>query len=80
MFDGEFEVIQCRIVGERHLKLVLRTRTATAWSTASPSSSTNPDTWLGCQRLRAAYRLDVNEFRDNRTVQLRIEYMETCPA
>ena len=29
-----------------------------------------------CQQIHAAYRLDVNEFRDRRNVQLIVEYLE----
>ncbi|MFN5744520.1 MAG: hypothetical protein ACK443_00280 [Methylococcaceae bacterium] len=36
----------------------------------------DPAAWLNCRQLRAAYRLDINDFRDSRSVQLRIEYME----
>ncbi|MBS1211679.1 MAG: recJ, partial [Proteobacteria bacterium] len=80
LFDGEFEVIQSRVVGERHLKLVLKTPDGRRMIDGIAFFVDEPHTWLGCQRLRTAYRLDVNEFRDNRTVQIRIEYMETCPA
>jgi single-stranded-DNA-specific exonuclease len=78
MFDGEFEVVQTRIVGEKHLKLVLRTPDQMRMIDGIAFFVDDPESWLGQRRLRLAYRLDVNEFRDNRTVQLRIEYMETC--
>lgn len=76
MFDGEFDVVQCRIVGERHLKLVLRTLDGSRMIDGIAFFVDDPELWLGCQRLKVAYRLDVNEFRDSRTVQMRIEYME----
>ncbi len=78
MFDGEFEVVQARIVGEKHLKLVLRTPDQLRMIDAIVFFVDNPESWLGQRRLRLAYKLDVNEFRDNRTVQLRVEYMESC--
>ncbi|MFM8330698.1 MAG: single-stranded-DNA-specific exonuclease RecJ [Candidatus Methylumidiphilus sp.] len=77
-FDGEFDVVQARIVGEKHLKLVLRTPDQLRMIDAIAFFVDNPESWLGCRRLRLAYKLDVNEFRDNRTVQLRVEYMESC--
>lgn len=76
LFDGEFEVIQSRVVGSRHLKLVLRTPDQARMIDAIAFFVDDPESWLGCSRLKAAYRLDVNDFRDNRSVQLRIEYME----
>ena len=78
MFDGEFEVVQSRVVGNRHLKLVLKTPDQARVVDAIAFFVDEPESWLGCRRLKAAYRLDVNEFRDNRSLQLRIEYMETC--
>jgi len=78
LFDGEFEVVQARIVGEKHLKLVLRTPDQMRMIDGIVFFVDNPESWLGQTRLRLAYKLDVNEFRDNRTVQLRVEYMESC--
>jgi single-stranded-DNA-specific exonuclease len=78
LFDGEFEVVQTRIVGEKHLKLVLRTPDQLRMIDGIAFFVDDPESWLGHRRLRLAYRLDVNEFRDHRSVQLRIEYMETC--
>jgi single-stranded-DNA-specific exonuclease len=77
MFDGEFDVVQSRIVGERHLKLVLRPPRSARDIDAIVFGVGEPADWLDCRRLRAAYRLDVNEFRDSRNAQLRIEYMES---
>jgi single-stranded-DNA-specific exonuclease len=80
LFDGEFEVVQTRVVGNRHLKLVLKTPDQARMIDAIAFFVDDPESWLGCNRLKAAYRLDVNEFRDHRSLQLRIEYMETCGA
>ena len=76
LFDGEFDVVQSRIVGEKHLKLVLKTPDQKRMIDGIAFFVDNPESWLGCQRIKLAYRLDVNEFRDNRSVQMRIEYME----
>ncbi len=76
LFDGEFEVVQSRIVGEKHLKLVLKTPDRKRMIDGIAFFVDDPESWLGCQRIKLAYRLDVNEFRDNRSVQMRIEYME----
>ncbi len=80
LFDGEFEVAQRRIVGEKHLKLVLRPVGGAREIDAIAFGLADPGAWLDCRNLRAAYRLDVNEFRDNRIAQLRIEYMESQDA
>ncbi|HLF98192.1 MAG TPA: single-stranded-DNA-specific exonuclease RecJ [Methylococcaceae bacterium] len=77
VFDGEFAVLQARVVGEKHLKLVLaveggRPLDAIAFHVDTPTA------WLGQEKLRIAYRLDVNEFRDVRGLQLLIDYLEPC--
>jgi single-stranded-DNA-specific exonuclease len=77
LFDGEFDVAGSRVVGERHLKLVLRAPGSDRFLDGIVFGVDEPGPWLACRKLRTAYRLDVNEFRDVRNVQLRIEYMES---
>ncbi len=76
VFDGDFEIINRRIVGERHLKLLLR-----ASQQASPvdaiAFNTVDDDWpRTVSRVRLAYKLDVNHYRDSRNLQLMIESIE----
>ncbi len=78
LFDGEFDVAQSRIVGDRHLKLLLRIPDSEKLIDGIAFFVDEPTDWLACRRLRAVYRLDINEFRDARNVQLRMEYMESC--
>jgi single-stranded-DNA-specific exonuclease len=35
-----------------------------------------PEQWLGLRQIRAAYKLDINEFRGTRSVQLILQYLE----
>ena len=73
-FDGVFEVLSRRIVGETHLKLSLRPvggrgaidAIAFGWAERDP----------GAVRLRAVYKLDVNEWRGEQRLQLLIEHLE----
>ncbi|HEY8555247.1 MAG TPA: single-stranded-DNA-specific exonuclease RecJ [Burkholderiales bacterium] len=75
VFDGVFEVVGRSVVGERHLKLQLRQqggkRVEAIGFHLAPDGSA-PD-WA---RVRAAYRLDVNDFRGARTLQLVLEHVE----
>jgi single-stranded-DNA-specific exonuclease len=79
VFDGAFFIRQSRIVGDKHLKLVLEPET-----TGQPSSpidaiafNTLPADLPDTQGLiHCAYRLDVNEFRGQRTVQMIVEHIE----
>jgi len=76
VFDGEFEVIDWRVVGEKHLKMELQAEDAekpvSAIAFNSPASRMQQSDGF----IRAAYRLDVNEFRNRKTTQLMIEYYE----
>jgi single-stranded-DNA-specific exonuclease len=79
IFDGHFSLINWRIVGEKHLKMVLTTeRGETIDAIAFNQGENFPAN--GEQKLEAAYRLDVNEYRGNRTVQLIIEHLEWLDA
>ncbi len=76
LFDGCFDVLQQRIVGQRHLKLVL----------ADPASGISFDAiafnvdlalWPNeAARARVVYKLDINEFRGQTNVQLLVDYLE----
>ena len=74
MFDGEFRLLQQRLVGERHLKVMLE---PAGGGPLLDGIAFNVDTtcWPdnGVRAVNIAYKLDVNEFRGNRSVQLIIE-------
>jgi single-stranded-DNA-specific exonuclease len=76
VFDGIFDVIQSRIVGQRHLKLVLRKPDTEQLIDAIAFYVDHPEQWLGLRSCRIAYKLDINEFRGNRNVQFILQYME----
>lgn len=76
LFDGHFEITNSRIVGERHLKLVLKPADGGQMIDGIAFAVDNPTAWLRCRTIHAAYRLDVNLYRNQRSLQLRIEYME----
>jgi single-stranded-DNA-specific exonuclease len=70
LFDGEFEVVSSRTVGERHLKLELRHagRRLNAIQFGGADGEPLPP------RLRIAYRLQGDDFRGGDAVQLVIEH------
>lgn len=80
VFDGEFDVLDMRIVGERHLKLKVRAATgcesidAIAFGyvgSAAQSLAIGRGT-----RVRLAYRLEVNEYHGMERVQLNCQHLE----
>ena len=70
VFDDEFEVIEQRIVGGRHLKLKVRPVHSDALIDAIAFGE---DSTVEGRFRRMAYRLDVNEYRGLESVQLIIE-------
>ena len=74
MFDGEFRLLQQRLVGERHLKVMLE---PVGGGPLLDGIAFNVGTAIwpdnGVRQVKIAYKLDVNEFRGNRSVQLIIE-------
>ncbi len=75
VFHGDFPVITSRIVGERHLKMTLRSPAGFPLE-AIAFSLDDPANWLSCSQMRLAFQLDVNEWRERRSVQLKVDYME----
>jgi len=73
LFDGEFEVLDQRIVGERHLKLKLR---PVSGINTLEAIAFNHDRLLEKRQLRLAYRLDINRYRGRESVQLIIESVD----
>ncbi|MEE9338651.1 MAG: single-stranded-DNA-specific exonuclease RecJ [Methylococcaceae bacterium] len=76
IFDGVFDVVQCRVVGQQHLKFVLRFPSSELLIDAIAFFVEKSENWLGIRSIKAAYKLDVNEFRGNRSVQLMLQYIE----
>jgi len=75
LFDGEFELVQRRIVAERHLKMVLRVPQSERLLDAIAFNITDADWPPQVERVEAVYRLDVNEFRGERSLQLMVQHL-----
>ncbi|MEC4748340.1 single-stranded-DNA-specific exonuclease RecJ [Methylomicrobium sp. Wu6] len=75
IFHGVFDVVQASIVGQKHLKLVLKNAGGMLID-AIAFFIDHPEQWLGLRSCQAAYKLDINEFRGNRSVQLIVQYLE----
>jgi single-stranded-DNA-specific exonuclease len=74
-FEGEFTILEQRVVGERHLKMILRPSDGTRRFDAIAFNST-PQAGTGGP-VRLVYRLDVNEYRGVENVQLVVEHIES---
>jgi len=74
VFDGEFEVVDWRVVGEKHIKMQLATAESEQVMDAI-AFNVSADYMEATEGfIRAAYRLDVNTFRGKSSVQLMIVY------
>lgn len=77
-FDGVFQIHQCRVVGERHLKLWVepqgsgRRFDAIAFNAIEAGAAPQ---WEG-QSLQLVYRLDINEYRGETRLQLLIDHLQ----
>jgi len=77
LFDGLFEIVNQRVVGERHLKMVVKVPGHDLLLDAI-AFNTGEDAWpQDAARARVAYKLDVNEYRGQRSAQLVVEHIET---
>ena len=76
VFDDVFRVMNWRIVGEKHLKLELAKTDSGVCYDAIAFNMTDDDLPAGVNDIRAVYRLDVNEFRGKRNLQLVIVHIE----
>lgn len=76
LFDGRFRLLQQRLVGERHLKVMVE---PVGGGPLLDGIAFNVDTAVwpdnGVREVTLAYRLDINEFRGNRTLQLIIDHL-----
>ncbi|GAB1269127.1 single-stranded-DNA-specific exonuclease RecJ [Aurantivibrio infirmus] len=78
LFDGEFYVIQQRLVGEKHLKMIVSTKEKSQIIFDAIAFNVDLSEWPNpnAKRVKFAYRLDVNEFRGKRNLQLMVSYLE----
>jgi single-stranded-DNA-specific exonuclease len=77
VFDGCFTVMETRVLGERHLKLKVRTEggpvceaIAFRYFDADDAETIRVD-----QKVELAFRLDVNEYAGNERLQLIVEHL-----
>jgi single-stranded-DNA-specific exonuclease len=76
-FDGEFDILRARIVGERHVKLQVRPDASRAAFDAIAFNYLDDETVMPpAGRIRLVYRLDVNEYRGERRLQLLIDHLQ----
>ncbi len=81
LFDGQFKVMNQKVVGRHHLKLTLASpEMGTSFTGIAFRVVESADSFPRLDLIHAVYQLDVNEFRGRRSLQLVIEYFYSIPA
>ena len=78
LFDGEFILVQQRILKEKHLKMVLAVESHPQLAIDAIAFNVDVLQWTNqtIDKVRVVYKLDINEFRGRQTVQMMVEYIE----
>jgi single-stranded-DNA-specific exonuclease len=76
LFCDNFDVESRRVVGEKHLKLALRKDGRRYDAICFNALDKDPSQHNPAPRVRAAYRLAVNEFNGLKSVQINVEHFE----
>jgi single-stranded-DNA-specific exonuclease len=78
VFDGEFHLLQQKLVGEKHLKMTLAPGGNKQQLIDAIAFNVDTKVWPNpqIQYVRLAYKLDINEFRNNTNLQLLVDYLE----
>lgn len=78
IFDGEFDILDARIVGGKHLKMQLRAADGASIEAIAfgyvGGAAEDPKLRSGA-RIHLAYRLEVNDYRGNERVQLNCQHL-----
>ena len=80
-FDGQFQLVQQRLVGQKHLKMVLRIPDSHTILDAI-AFNIDPQLWpnMDINTVNIVYKLDINEFRGQQNLQLLVDYLEPAQA
>ncbi|WP_100051930.1 single-stranded-DNA-specific exonuclease RecJ [Basfia succiniciproducens] len=77
IFDGEFRILQQRLVGEKHLKMLVEpVNGGPLFDAIAFNIDTRYYPDLSIRTAVLAYKLEINEFRGNRDVQLLVDYIQ----
>lgn len=74
LFDGVFDLVQQRLVGEKHLKMTI-SLPENKQEIDAICFNVDLDAWPNyrCQKVHLVYRLDINEYNGRRSLQLMVD-------
>ena len=73
LFDGEFELIDQRLVGSKHLKMMVKHQSGILIDAIAFNVDVSLWPNSQCHHVSLAYKLDINEFRGRTSLQLMVE-------
>ncbi|MGX2969737.1 single-stranded-DNA-specific exonuclease RecJ [Ursidibacter sp. B-7004-1] len=74
-FEGDFNILQQRLVGEKHLKMLVENSDGMLFDAIWFNVDVRQYPDMSIKKAKLAYKLDINEFRGNRSIQLLIEWL-----
>ncbi|GAC13164.1 single-stranded-DNA-specific exonuclease RecJ [Aliiglaciecola lipolytica] len=76
IFDGVFKPIEQKLLGGKHLKMLLKHQNGVLIDAIA--FNIDPQLWpnSACEQIHIAYKLDINEFRGRVSLQLMVEALE----
>ncbi len=75
VFDDQFELVDQRLVGEKHLKMMVKHQSGILLDAIAFNIDLNEWPDRDVQQVQLAYKLDINEFRGRTSLQLLVEGM-----
>ncbi len=79
LFEGTFELLRQRIVGDRHLKMTVKLPDAEPRFEAI-AFNCHPEGWFEGDVLRLVYRLGLNDYYSGPPIQLVVEHIQSDAA
>ncbi len=73
LFEGQFELLDQRLVGTKHLKMMLKHSQGLVVDAIHFNADLEQWPNKNCQQVSLAYKLDINEFRGRTSLQLMVE-------
>ena len=73
LFDGEFQLMDQRLVGSKHLKMMVKHQSGVLIDAIAFNVDLSLWPNSQCRHVSLAYKLDINEFRGRTSLQLMVE-------
>lgn len=73
LFDGEFQLMDQRLVGSKHLKMMVKHESGVLIDAIAFNVDLTQWPNPHCSHVNLAYKLDINEFRGRTSLQLMVE-------